>query len=110
MSCHGGCCAAFTLTPSMEEWGEHRLEAEEEAYIADMVIEITAGEAVMRLAAFGAKPPGPKKLTDGTQYYRCRHWDEGTRLCREYESRPDMCRNYPGYRGSDKVCEHCGCG
>jgi Fe-S-cluster containining protein len=35
--------------------------------------------------------------------YTCRHWNPQTHLCMIYDTRPDMCRQYP-YEGT---CEHC---
>lgn len=105
--CSGACCAAFTLTPDLEECevegGTRRVD--DEAYIADMVVPISVGEALARKVAFGGSVD---EGLGGKQWYRCRHWDEGTRLCREYGSRPAMCRDYPYLRGGG--CEHgCSC-
>jgi hypothetical protein len=32
----------------------------------------------------------------GPFYYRCRHFDETTRECRDYDGRPPICRRFPG--------------
>lgn len=75
----------------------------EQRYILDMVIPLTRAEAVARYERLGYG-----ELKDyGDDYYlfTCRHWDEETRLCTAYESRPSMCSRYP--YGSE--CER-GCG
>ncbi len=30
-------------------------------------------------------------------FYRCRHYDEGTKSCTNYDGRPDVCRDFPWY-------------
>jgi len=35
--------------------------------------------------------------------YTCRYWNPRTRLCTIYNTRPDMCRQYP----YDTTCEYC---
>ena len=41
----------------------------------------------------------------GDGHYSCKHWDTETRLCRIYEQRPQMCRDYP--EPGSKVCGWC---
>jgi Fe-S-cluster containining protein len=73
--------------------------------VAGMVEPLTLEETIARLARFGVmKPP-----VEGIQHYKCRHWDEETRLCKIYDRRPYMCRDYPGY-GEAAACEYgCDC-
>ena len=42
----------------------------------------------------------------GKGHFTCRFWDEETRLCLIYQSRPQMCRDFPdAYSGP---CSFCG--
>lgn len=113
-ACTGACCAAFvyTSTPKelVERWDKwtpgvltesetsHRRD---DLYIADMLIEITLDEAILRADRFDI----PTSPVGGEPHYTCRHWNEETRLCGAYEDRPKMCRDYP----YEKPCTH-GCG
>jgi Fe-S-cluster containining protein len=67
-----------------------------------MVIPLTHEEARERRGRFGIEgEPDPDR-----DYFACRHWDEETRLCGNYENRPEMCRAFP----YGKPCEHgCDC-
>jgi Fe-S-cluster containining protein len=68
--------------------------------IAEMLVEITHEEAAERIARFDARG----ETEEGRPVYRCRHWDEETRLCGAYQVRPRMCVRYP----YNSPCEHCG--
>jgi len=74
--------------------------------VRDMVIPLTHRQAVARARKFGV-PITIRKHLKGpmTRWYACRHWDEETRLCRIYEHRPQICRDFP----YDEECRH-GCG
>lgn len=68
-----------------------------------MLIPISHQEAVDRRARFGVDLP---VHADDGPFFRCRHWDETTRLCGIYDTRPAMCRDYP----YGQPCEHgCSC-
>lgn len=74
--CTGHCCRSFIIRRSMEAI---RAEAEDgdadSATMVDMVI--------------------PVRVTAGVQVYDCRHL-RANGDCSIYESRPRMCRDYPG--------------
>jgi Fe-S-cluster containining protein len=91
--CTGHCCQAFWISLPFE-----RLAAAEDGeYLVDMLIplglqdlDLADGEVV--------DPPA--------EYYTCRHFDEIAGRCREYESRPQMCRRH----GTEEVpCAFSGC-
>lgn len=45
-------------------------------------------------------------LQENPPHYTCIHFNTETRLCMDYENRPDMCRNYPSY-DYHAFCAHC---
>ncbi len=77
-------------------------------YIANMLIPLTLDQARERAERFGITVPSYEFLGNrwkkDTPLYTCKHWNEETRLCSAYDSRPTMCAKYP-YEG---ICEHCG--
>jgi Fe-S-cluster containining protein len=85
-------------------------------YLADMLIPLNLVEAAERLESFGVEPHwadeagfdwAGRYVNDPTRrLMTCRHFDEETRLCGAYDSRPQMCRNYP-YTATS--CDY-GCG
>lgn len=86
--CTGHCCRSFPVcgtTP--EEWADPKWYGTKQdgAYISDMLIHL-----------------GHNGKQD---YYTCRHFNPDTGDCKQYESRPAMCRDYP--YGSE--CEHKEC-
>lgn len=105
MSCDGTCCTVFTYPRTPEElrekpW-EHYPSQADAHYIADMLIPLTTEEAQERRAIFG----GSEIADDSTTpFYTCKHWNEDTRLCNNYEDRPQMCAEYP----YTKTCDSCG--
>jgi Fe-S-cluster containining protein len=83
MPCSGNCCSEFYLPFDKEAIalitdapGETEI-----AYIKDMVIHLTD---------FVNPVNGDKG-----GLYTCKHWNSVTKLCKEYEKRPRMCRDYP---------------
>lgn len=92
--CTGACCAVFYLSEhrdTREEWPTRIKDGE---FIADMVIPLTWPEARKRAERFGNTFTDAGRRSAG-HLYTCRHWDEETRLCKSYETRPGLCRNYP---------------
>lgn len=106
MGCQGNCCAVFYFPSTLTALNEGRREIIRDGeYIADMLIELTNGEAVLRAESFGFEAPGISEASEG-HFFTCRHWDEETKLCGDYENRPAMCREYP----YSKQCAHgCDC-
>jgi Fe-S-cluster containining protein len=114
--CTGKCCSVFNYTVTPDELrkrseGREGYWADQDRFLADMLVELTPEEAVERSVRFGVQDPTPeidlvKWATDYGPLYTCRHWDEETRLCTVYEDRPDMCRDYP----YNRACQHdCDC-
>jgi Fe-S-cluster containining protein len=109
MGCNGDCCIAFPVSSSPDRMigFRHPGSALEALTILGMIEPLTLAEAVERRKRFALNSeliPDPKE-----KYYKCRHWDEATRLCSKYEERPWMCRTYPNCDKGD-VCEHgCDC-
>ena len=113
-SCSGKCCSVFNYPASPDQLrqrseGREGFWHDQDRFLADMLITLTADEAVERARRFEVTPPEGFDLVawaEMGQLYTCRHWDEETRLCTVYEDRPEMCREYP-YAGR---CQHdCNC-
>jgi Fe-S-cluster containining protein len=113
MGCTGACCVAFPLGGNLAAWpglsARGRLWVDEGVNqgldILAMVIPLTHEETLHRGRRFGLHGFGPLDEPDpAREYFRCIHWDEQTRLCGNYEHRPEMCRAYP----YGEPCEH-GC-
>jgi Fe-S-cluster containining protein len=86
----------------------HPGDATELFTLLGMLEPITIKEAQARRAKFGGAP-----LLEGADeevgWFKCRHWDETTRLCTIYDQRPWMCRIYPS-TSKGEVCDHgCDC-
>lgn len=101
--CTGACCAAFYFPRTPREIGQLiELNGQYNGYdgrmIEDMLIPLTDEQVTARAAEFGFEDPGRGN------YYTCRHWDDGTRLCGVYDHRPQMCSAYP----YERACGHCG--
>jgi Fe-S-cluster containining protein len=80
------------------------IAGDEGRQIAEMVIPLTPLEAQERYERFGGDDPAKFPAAEDAHYFTCRHWDEGTRLCLNYENRPPMCSNYPYGRECDHGC------
>lgn len=100
-TCAGACCAVFTIWKDV--WDpKRRLSVEDGEYIADMLVAIPATEAAERARRFGSTYE--PAASDGRVWFKCRHWDEETRLCTAYDERPRMCSEYPYGQGCDHSC------
>lgn len=81
MSCTGDCCACFYLDEDVQ------------------------------LAIMNGQEPDDQKIRvmiiplDGEGHFTCRHWDAETKLCGIYETRPQICRDFPDEDG----CDNPGC-
>lgn len=97
-SCDGDCCVAFRVPYTIEQLADADVGDQDKAEALDlaaMLIPLTVEQANDRQNQYvrGSK-------TGFTDYdegflYKCRHWDEETRLCRIYDDRPPMCRTFP---------------
>jgi Fe-S-cluster containining protein len=105
MPCTGTCCVCFYLpkTPDQLRAGNF----EEGKQIADMVIPLTLPEIVT--ACMEEEIPLVYSLEHPTARYTCKHFDRETRLCGNYDNRPHMCRDFPGYGSGAKCCFGCDC-
>lgn len=88
--CNGSCCERFPIggyesDSSLQKKLNSTNEHEEYIKIRTMLVLLQDGS-----------PP----------HYTCKHFDTETRLCNDYENRPDMCRLYPSYNPGDP-CKHC---
>lgn len=107
MACTGACCCTFAL-----DMGKLGPDSDGD-FIRDMVVPLAPDQVLPRLLAFGYPVPAAKAGTTcedlapdepPATFFTCRHWDEGTRLCTAYETRPQMCRRFP----YAKECHACG--
>ena len=91
--CDGSCCERFYIGQSQEELAQLAIDYPDDPdsqEIAKMVILL-----------------GPSDHQEGKVggfWYTCKNWDDQTRLCKIYESRPQMCRDYP----YSSPCVNCG--
>lgn len=83
--CTGACCEKFWLPYTKEgfqqlaDGGKTLNGSRQEAQkIADMII-----------------PLGFELNDKGRLAYTCKWWDKGTRLCTNYQDRPNVCRDHP---------------
>jgi Fe-S-cluster containining protein len=101
-TCPGYCCEAFYLPFTPDEMTPPRMShIIEGQYIRQMVLPLTADAAAMRRGYDCLEPPEEVGHT-----YSCRYFDERTRLCVQYESRPAMCRDYPYGKPCDHGCDY----
>lgn len=110
-TCPGRCCAVFYTPLKPIEWMQRATESKnpEAGYIFDMLIPLTYDEAAARWQRlFGGEMPDTVATPDvpGGHLYTCRHWDEETRLCGAYETRPAMCSGYPYGHTCFHGCEY----
>lgn len=101
--CDGSCCAAFYIPTHKDDFAKVIPETPDDITIRHMLIPLTRVEVRDRREQFGIDFGLPPKNTAG-HWYKCRHWNEETRLCGIYEQRPKMCRDFP----YEKKCEY-GC-
>jgi Fe-S-cluster containining protein len=112
--CAGYCCAVFTFTSTPAQIRERIAEkkcSRDDPMLADMLIPLSFEDAQARAAEFHL-PSSPAiaevaRWTEDTPLYTCKHWDETTRLCTIYESRPMMCRDFPYGRECGHGCGFC---
>lgn len=98
--CDGSCCERFFLPLKPDEvWSyyEEYLRGEREDKHADIKL---IGPMVIPLDDEGLDGEDAKRGF----WYTCKHWDKDTRLCKIYEFRPKMCRDYPYI----SPCVYCG--
>ena len=104
-TCNGECCAVFWLRKDMDLTGPFT-EGSDAQKVADMVIPLTRRQALRRWRKFVSTERPLRKYSKTDTAYACKHWDEKTRLCGDYENRPDMCRNYPYGAACSHGCDY----
>lgn len=100
VACDGACCALFPLSAPYQRLLDEPETIQDGDYLADMLVPLTHRQAVAR----GKRFDSSFHVTADREWFSCRHWDEKTRLCKAYESRPSMCRRYPYGRPCDQGC------
>lgn len=108
--CTGLCCAAFFIYRTNQDQKDtiaelYASDDPSNIYIAKMLIPLTETEVKERMLKFGGTVPEHVEMKQG-QWFTCHHWDENTRLCKDYENRQNVCRDYPTL--DYPVCEY-GC-
>lgn len=113
VTCVGSCCAVFPYADPESERFDTLKDAE---YLRDMLIPLDLVSAAERLASLGIEPSwvdeayfdweGRSIDNPTRRLMTCRHWDTETRLCTAYETRPEMCRNYPYLGSCDYGCSY----
>jgi Fe-S-cluster containining protein len=104
-TCAGACCAVFPMHLGQAPFRRKGELSAENEYILDMLIPLTRRQALARSRRLGYPDP-PKWASHKYGLFTCRHWDEETRLCGAYESRPAMCRDYPYGRPCERGCSY----
>lgn len=82
--CNGSCCERFFISSSPAELNER---ASKNDPTVDIDIQQIAAMVIPIEEAKGEGVPG--------YWYTCKNWDTETRLCTIYETRPQMCRDFP---------------
>lgn len=105
VTCPGYCCAAFYWPRTVTYMRKHAGQMYDGEQIRDMLIPLTPKEARERYEKFSGKTTNAYVWKNRGHHFTCKNWDEETRLCKVYEDRPAMCRDYP----YGQECQH-GCG
>jgi Fe-S-cluster containining protein len=112
-TCQGNCCVTFVYGMlKHEETANEERSDYDGIFIKDMLVPLSNADAEARYRRLIPLEQQVQLHLDHFAnpeneglYYMCRHWDEQTRLCTAYNSRPRMCSDYPYGR----PCEHnCG--
>lgn len=110
--CSGHCCRRFYLPYTPEELqamvdgtkstGHRREELEQ---VAGMVIPLKPAKEYEFLVDGVTPVPADAR----GYYYTCKHHDEATGNCLNYENRPNMCSAFPFYGNPSTRCEYKEC-
>lgn len=108
-ACPGYCCAAFYWPRTITEQRRRAAETYDGEQIADMLVRLTPKQARERYEKFSGKQSGLHySWKHRGHYFTCKNWDEDTRLCKIYEDRPAMCRDFPYGTECPHGCGFCG--
>ena len=90
--CKARCCEAFHINlHTLQVLAKEPEKVKDGPYIKDMLIWLSYDEATKRHRTWkGFEHWVPE---EGEFYFTCKHWDPETRLCMDYENRPEMCKN-----------------
>ena len=104
-TCLARCCECFHLPLDiLQVLSKHPECIQDGQYIRDMLVWVSPDYAQIMHRSWGFRNWTPE---EGEFYLTCKHWDPKTRLCTDYENRPQMCRD----TGVIKPCPFgCGCG
>lgn len=95
VTCSGHCCEQFWLPYSPEKI--HEMAKDNNIVMNENPKEMELISEMIILL---------KEPDDGLQYmYTCKHFNKQTRLCMNYDNRPNVCRNHP----SGQPCYSDGC-
>lgn len=103
--CRGDCCVAFYVPTHKDDLASTPTADFDVATMKDMLIPLTRRQVRDRRAKFGVKHTPMSPDAEG-YLYKCRHWDEDTRLCKIYAQRPKMCRDFPYEKPCGYGCSH----
>ena len=118
--CPGSCCADFTIGGSTHEdvakskqdrqtHMRFSLDDKDGLYVIDMLIPVSKEEHNERIDRFfplhvHERLKIPEDGNESNTHFTCAHWDETTRRCMAYASRPEMCSEYPYARECSHGC------
>lgn len=85
--CTGECCQNFILTLTYEDLKARVGEIRDGEFVLDMLIPLGRWEKV---SPEGFNKPGHEG--GDRMVYKCRHFNDETGRCNEYENRPHVCR------------------
>lgn len=123
--CTGHCCRKFSIgvSPGLAPSDLHNIHLNNGIFpetgkpildfdkIYNMLIYIGTikknSEEFKRLHASYAKPP--KDPEGFNHYYTCKHLNNETGDCMNYENRPSMCRMHPTYGEFGRFCDYADC-
>lgn len=93
----GACCDPIVLPYGPFDIATSNRE--ELVWMRNNTTHMPAREGKPRYLAHLAHPDQVLIAEDGESvnmfFYRCHHYDEERRVCTAYDTRPDMCRDYP---------------
>lgn len=111
--CSGDCCQLFCIMGKTVEELKELINAgnysANDQQIPNMIVPLSYEEYVIK--ANELRKDGLeiiKKDDYNNNWFRCKNYDAVEKICRIYDTRPDMCRTYPYCRG-EKGCEYRNC-
>ena len=101
----GHCCSAFTLNTSISTIRQTASKRNDKRLLQWVTVDI---EPHPDQATAGVGIITSEVLDYGETIYRCTLLDPETKLCTDYENRPDICRSFPSYIANDETGKHPG--